>query len=209
MKKMSVHQALAELKTLNARITKASKEVFINYAVNNNPKVGGIDREDAETTMKSNLQSVKQLIENRKRLKEAIVASNAAVKVTIGGVEYTVASAIERKALINHEQDLLRMLEVQYNNALAYVNKINEDLPAKAEKYIATLTASDKTNRTADEIKDLANDYIKRNTVELVDPNNLKVEIETLRKSIEDFLTEVDFKLSELNATTLIDVNID
>lgn len=207
--KMSVHQALSELKTYNARITRASQEVFITTSIANSDKVGGVDRKDAISRMEGNLKSATALIENRKRLKAAIVASNATTKVTIGGKEYTIAEAVERKALITHEQDLLKRMQLQYKNAVDYVNSTNELLPAKAEKYVASVTANDKSNRTNEDIKAMTEDYIKRNTLELVDPNNLKEQIDALTKSIEDFLTEVDYKLSESNATTIIEVDID
>lgn len=47
---------------------------------------------------------------------------------------------------------------------------------------------------------------MKRNEFEIIDPLNVKQQIEKLSNRIEEFESEVDAVLSESNATTFIEV---
>ena len=55
----------------------------------------------------------------------------------------------------------------------------------------------------------MKNEYIAKNTRELADPNNLKEEIDRLESDILEFQSNVDYKLSESNSTTVIEVDLD
>ncbi len=48
---------------------------------------------------------------------------------------------------------------------------------------------------------------MKKNTYELIDPAGIEDYIKKLEKDIIDFKNEVDYVLSESNATTFIEVN--
>ena len=48
---------------------------------------------------------------------------------------------------------------------------------------------------------------LKKNTYELIDPAGIEDYIKKLEKDIIDFKNEVDYVLSESNATTFIEVN--
>lgn len=96
--KMTIHKALCELKTLDARITKSIGEteyVFANK--HSNDKVNGMTVAAYCDEIKSGYQRVTDLIKRRDAIKRAVVLSNAVTKVTVGGKEYTVAEAIEMK----------------------------------------------------------------------------------------------------------------
>lgn len=96
--KMTVHKALCELKTLDARIQKSIQQgtfVFANKHSNN--KVAGVSIGTYSEEIRAAYQSAKDLIARRDAIKRAVTLSNATVKVTIGGKEYTVAEAIEMK----------------------------------------------------------------------------------------------------------------
>ena len=96
--KMTIHKALCELKTLDARITKCIGEteyVFANK--HSNDKVNGMTVAAYCDEIKSGYQRVTDLIKRRDAIKRAVVLSNAVTKVTVGGKEYTVAEAIEMK----------------------------------------------------------------------------------------------------------------
>lgn len=99
--KMTIHKALCELKTLDARITKCIGEteyVFANK--HSNDKVNGMTVAAYCDEIKSGYQRVTDLIKRRDAIKRAVVLSNAVTKVTVGGKEYTVAEAIEMKTTV-------------------------------------------------------------------------------------------------------------
>lgn len=205
--KMTIHQALATLKTLDSRVLSSIRgSQFINTKKQSSSKIDGIDYNKYTETMRANMQKIKQLIANRHNLRSAIVQSNAINTITIGPVTYTVADAIERKNNINLEHTLLSQLKAQYKNSVNKMNIENEALNEKLERYLASILGASKEGRNTDDVKQLSDQYLKANTIELVDPNSLSSFIDEFEKEIVEFEANVDFKLSESNATTYIEV---
>lgn len=140
--KMTVHKALCELKTLDSRIQKCMQQnpfVFANKHANS--KVAGVSVGDYCKEVQASYQSANDLIARRDAIKRAVTLSNATVKVTIGGKEYTVAEAIELK---NHgvplKQMLLKKLDSDNRRARMEADKNNGDvLELRADEYIAQL----------------------------------------------------------------------
>lgn len=210
---MTVHKALAELKILDARIFNAtSGKTFVASKKVSDKKVGGVLVETLKKDMKSDYQSVTDLIARRTAIKRAVVLSNAETKVVIGDETYTVAEAIEMK---NHglmaKKDLLDVMVRQYEKARAEVAKHEgEWIEAKAEQYIMNFLQSQpkeaKTSKDSEVVKKLREDYIANNTYELVDPLGIGDEIKVLSDWIDVFTTDVDSQLSIANATKEITV---
>ena len=126
---MTVHKGLAELKTIDGRINKAISEgVYVIANKHSNEKIKGKSISDFKETMKSSYQKATDLINRRNALKRAIVLSNANTKVTVGGVEYTVAEAIEMK---NHGMEfkatLMRTMAYQNDSAQTEINRNSGD----------------------------------------------------------------------------------
>ena len=96
--RMSIHRALAELKTLDARINSACSGTFVYANKKSNAKISGMSIEDAKKFLVGNYDRAKDLIERRKKIKSAIVESNAKTEVEVAGIKMTVADAIERKS---------------------------------------------------------------------------------------------------------------
>lgn len=204
---MTVTRALAELKLLDSRIHKAIQELN-PIAITTGKKVvpGYQTNEEYSERTKAKLQSVKDLIKRRNEIKAAIVKSNAENKVTIGGKEYTVAEAIERKNGIKYEQELLNKLKTSYANAThAY---ITEDESVKKRLDILLQTAYGKDVKvTEDQYNSTAKPFLEQNAPKLIDPLNIKAMIEELEKEINDFLLNVDFELSTANSINKIAVS--
>lgn len=121
MAKISVTRALAQLKTLNDRIQRASAEEFVTRIA------GGKHSSGEELTkitarIEANYQSVTDMLAQRAKLKAAVVLSNATTSVEVGGVIMTVAEAIERKGSIGLERNLLRHLATQISRETTSVN---------------------------------------------------------------------------------------
>ena len=203
---MSIHRALGELKTYDDRITKASELQFVIANKKSNEKIAGKTIEEFKSHVKGGFASYYALTENQKRLKAAVVLSNATTKVKIGGVEYSVAEAIERKAKIHHDISFLNKLKSQFNIQNKRVEEANDALPEKLESYLQSILG-DKDKRTVEDIAAHTKAFEERNKYELLDPCNITMQIEKLEESITSFKTEVDYILSESNAVTFIDVD--
>ena len=202
--KMTVHKALCELKTLDARIQKSIQQgtfVFANKHSNN--KVAGVSIGTYSEEIRAAYQSAKDLIARRDAIKRAVTLSNATVKVTIGGKEYTVAEAIEMK----NQQLLLKKLDNDNRRARLEADKNNGDmLEMRADEYVKSLYGNVDMKGASDEIKKVRADFIAAQTMEIVDPINITTELTTLEKEINDFVVEIDSALSVSNALTELEI---
>lgn len=205
--KMTVHKALAELKTLDDRInSEIIGSVFVRANRHNNMKIFGKTIPDFMADTESNYQSVKALINRRNAMKRAVVLSNAITKVNIGGVEYTVAEAIEMN---NHGMenlvDLRDCLREQYSSVKRMVESENGDKLVKAcENYIqATFGTKEKVNNPDIEMAQKA--YMTNNAYDIVTGFDIEKTIKELTDRIDAFKAEVDSALSVSNALTVIE----
>lgn len=210
--KMTIHKALAELKTMDDRINKAIRSASYVLAVKHSAeKINGVKVSNFKEQMRSGYQKVTDLIKRRDAMKRAVVLSNATTKVKIGDNEYTVAEAIEMK---NHGMEfrsaLLRQMNSDYiaaQNDLA--RNGGEALEKKSEQYVLAVIAAQpkdsKMSADSDVMKGLRQTYIENNTYDLVDPLDITKVMETLDAEINEFNAEVDAALSVSNALTVIE----
>lgn len=203
-KTVTVTRALAQVKSLQDRITRATNQPFVSTSTGGKHETGK-SIEDVSKQLAANLQSVQGLIAERTKIKTAIVKSNAATDVTIGGVVMTVAQAIERKGSIELEKTLLVHMRHQLNQALAKVERTNVNMQQRLDTMIQTTLGKDR-KLDAGDLEALTGPFEKANKGALVDPTDLSKEIEKLEASISAFDEEVDYALSEVNAVTRIDV---
>lgn len=205
---MSVHKALAELKVLDDRISKAIVNgAFVTTKKNNQDKVKGQTPAEFSTTAQSSFDKAYDLIRRRNAIKDAVCVSNASTKVTIGGKEYTVVEAIEKK---NHGMEYYKslrdVLAQQYARCKIELDKHNSSLQQKAEQFVTSLMGNRDGKTNTDEYDAAVNTYIKSNTMEMIDPLGLEKKIEELDDMINAFLPEVDAALSCSNALTTITI---
>ena len=205
--KMTVHKALAELKTLDDRINTAIGEsVFVRANRHNNTKIFGKTIEEFKADSAASLMSATALINRRNAMKRAVVLSNAVTKVEIGGVEYTVAEAIEMN---NHGMEnlveLRNCLREQYSSVKRMVESENGDKLVKAcENYIqATFGTKEKINNPDIEMAQKV--YMTNNTYDIVTGLDIEKVIKELTDRIDAFKAEVDSALSVSNALTVIE----
>ena len=208
--KMTVHKALAELKVLESRIIDAINDGV--YCVSNkhsNAKINGVSVEDYKGVIQGSYDKATSLILRRNAIKKAVVLSNAVTKVTVGGVEYTVAEAIAMK---NHgvefDNMLLRTLKQQYNRAKSEILLHNgDDLEKRAEQYVIGIYGSKDSRVNTEDFEKTKKDFITANSYELVDPIEILKKIEALEEKISAFEADVDGALSTSNAITEIEIN--
>lgn len=202
MTQISVTRALAQVKSLNDRIARATAQHFVSNTVGGKHPSGKATQE-VETILKANLQSVKDLIAQRKTLKAAIVRSNAVTNVTIAGTVQTVAEAIERKGSIQLEQALLSTLRQQLAQQQTLVERTNVTVQQRLDTLIQTAVGKDRKVDEA-ELKAITGPFEAQNKAAVLDPSDVQKQIDALAADIDAFLLEVDFALSEVNATTLV-----
>lgn len=205
---MTVHQALSELKMLDKRIGSAvSRSTFCVANKHSNTKIGGKKIEDACNVMREDCQSIEDLLKRRAAIRNNLSISNASTKITVAGIEYSIAEAIEMKgAGIGIKRMLLDKMIRDYNSAMATINKANSKLTDDADNYVVGLFGSKEKNASSDNVRAVREAYIQENTVDLVDPLDVSKKIKDLEAEIETFESEVDSKISVSNALTTITV---
>lgn len=208
--KMSVHKALCELKTIDARIEKtirATTYVFANK--HNNAKVNGMTLGDFCAEIKANHKSAHDLIARRDAIKRAVTLSNATTTVMISGKEFTVAEAIDFK---NHTvplmNDMLSKMSSDNYRARSAADAANgSTLEARADEYIKSLYGNVDMKGASEEVKKVRADFITAQTTELVDPIKVVDAMAALEKEINDFTVEIDSALSVSNALTELEIS--
>lgn len=202
---MSVHRGLSELKLYANKIASLNSGSFVVANKQSNKTIGGRSIEDVNNLIKGNFDSMVALIENRKRIKDAIVKSNAMTNVSVNGKVMTVAEAIERKASIEFERNFLRILQNQFSQQNNIVDQQNLQLPTKLESFLQSTLGEKRDVAT---VKDLTKTFEDNNKYVLIDPNHIQDYIQKLEKNIDEFVSQVDYTLSESNATTFFDVEL-
>lgn len=205
MRTMTVTEGLVELKTLDKRISKARGAGYVSCGKKKADEVNGVKKADMESAIKANYDSILDLMENRAKIKAAIVKSNAETELIVGKEKMTVAEAIERKSSIEYDKALLGVMAAQYENAKLQVDAQNHALEGTIEKMTQRLSESDKQN-LATEQKALAEAYTKDNEWGLIDPLDIGAKIKELDERIDTFESNVDTALSLSNAVTMIEV---
>jgi hypothetical protein len=203
---ISITEALVKLKTLGKRIDNAISSIRpIAMVTGKNSPLGFKTIEEFETTAKAGFLSAQDLIKYRQIIKGAIVAANAGTLVTIGGKSMTIAQAIERKNSIQYEKELLKTLSQNYAVILNKFVHTEADVQARLQKLLEATFGKD-TKTKGDEVDNISKPFIEANAPKLIDPLDLKNLIDRLEKDINEFEGEVDFRLSETNAKTCIEV---
>jgi hypothetical protein len=208
MEKMSITRALAQLKLLDSRIRKEiAKARFVGIYQNRNKVIGGtnLSKGDFEKNALADKQSIDDLIERRRVIKSKILLSNAITKVTVAGNNYFVVEAIERKNSIEYEKELLTTMRAQYRDVMQEIQVNNTKLDEQIDQMVKTNLGADK-QVTKNDYDNVANPIREQNELKLSDPVGLEKRVEQLDKQIDEFLSEVDFVLSESNSKTEIEV---
>lgn len=209
MRKISITEALNELKLYDSKINKAiSSANFVGAAKKSSDKIGSILKNNYKSKAKASYQSITDLIANRNALKSAIVKSNATTEVVVNGKTMTVAEAIERKSSIDYENTLLETMQAQYKSATNTVDKENKRVDNKVDELLATLIGKDTDKKiSAEDQEAIEKPYRAKNEFELVDELDIYDKILALQADIDGFLHEVDTRLTLANATTFIEID--
>ena len=208
---MTVHKALCELKMLDKRINESIMSAeFCRANKHSNVKIDGGTIAEYEAAAVSKYQSTMDMIIRRDAIKRAVVASNAATEVTIGGNRYTVADAVElRRHGLSYRRTLLQAMTLQLKRVRGTIEQKNgEELTRAADKMVEVYYGRQTDVKAiTEEMKATREKFIEDNTYELLDPIRAENRIRELDKEITAFETEVDSALSVSNAVTEITVS--
>ena len=209
MRKISITEALVELKLYDSKINKAiTNAKFVGTSKKLSDKIGVTSKENFKENAKASYQSITDLIKNRNTLKSAIVKSNANTEVTINQKTMTVAEVIERKNSINYEKDLLNAMKAQYATATITMERENKKTDTKVDELLVALVSKESNKEVSREAQEVVEKHYRdKNEWELVDGINIYEKMLALEADIDGFLANCDTTLSVANATSFIEIN--
>lgn len=210
VERMSVTQALVELKLLDARIMKKISE-SANFAEAINPKTDARKSEDIAKQIGSSYQSVTDLIDRRDAIKRAVVLSNATKKIqlNIAGEmrTFTIAEAIDMKnSGIGYRRALITKMIADGNRALKNYNGMSMEIQKQALGIAAAATQTPRITPEDASNVSVYKEFLENNKIEMIDPLKIAEKAEAMDKEITDFLSLIDTTLSIANATTEIEI---
>ena len=203
MRKMSITEALVELKTLDSRIEKATNKAWCAVVPSKDVDVPEV--KEACRMIRANYDSVTDLISERAKIKAAIVKSNAVTTVNVGGELMSVAEAIEKKSSIVYHKNLKRTMEKQFEEHNREVKAENMKVQIRCDNILEKLVGSDRA-KVSEEHQAVVDTFMANNKVELMDPINIQSKIEDFDDYISKFEANVDVALSVSNAVTFIEI---
>jgi hypothetical protein len=207
MKEYTLTRALVEIKLYDSKIEKAIKELnSVSYKVNEIVPEYRTTEADFLDEYNSQMQKIKDLRSNKSALKNALMKANAETKVKIADQEYTILEALNKKAEIYLDSSLVHTLSSQLKSAIAKANTINEKIESDIERTINAKSSSS-GNQNKEYIQQVRESYKSQIPV-LINDTVVENLIKTKTDEIQDFLAEVDFALSEINAITKIKVDL-
>ena len=216
--KMLVTQALDERDLLTKKIKdKIAKASFVDTVKPNEDKVydARITKDEFAQDAESAFQQINDLITRFNKIDAAIVASNAATKISTSYGEFTVAGAISLRSRLrgtgSHEGNtdfetiLKNKMENELAKKLAAAETKNKHLSTTAESMRLSILGKD-TKVKDEKPLEVVEAYVRENTTELVDPLEVQKKVDMLKEKRETLLTELDTQIKVSNATTFIEI---
>ena len=211
MTTMSITRALTRVKTIEKQLSRLVEGQFVVTLVKREVDNTTDVFQDNVNMTKANFDQFNDLFAELNRIKAAVRKSNEVTKVTIGGEELSVADALVYKNTIVYRNNFLDRITRENRNAESRVeqSKITADnkFAAVRENFIKNAQGQDVNE---DYINTVLTEEERRLKAALVEVKvtgikNVNEYIEAERKRIDTFIEEVDYVLSESNATTMIE----
>lgn len=211
MTTMSITRALTRAKTIEKQLARLVESQFVVTLMKREvDDVSDVYQDNLKMT-KSNFDQFNDLFAELNNIKAAVRKSNEVTKVVIGGEELTVADALVYKNTIVYRNNFLDRITRENRNAESRVeqSKISADtkFASVRENLIKNSQGQDVSE---DYLKTVLTEEERRLKKAIIEVkvsgiNNINEFIEAERKRIDTFLEEVDYVLSESNATTIIE----
>jgi hypothetical protein len=200
---MSLHRVIAEIKATEQKLNAITNGTFV-FTV---PVDSVADTNEAKRLSQSNFDGIQALLRKLAVLKAERNKANATTKVKIAGIEMTIDEALARKAANVYRTTFLNTLRAQMTNGKNRVDQVQAQIEAKIAQQVAA--ASGGTKKASEDEINVFRTLAERNTkIAAVTFDGMKEQIDKIAAELEQFATEVDYVLSEANATTKVEVNL-
>lgn len=215
MEKLLVTQALDERDLLKKRISDSIRRCsVVSTARPNDTKVAtGVSVDDFSADVKSQYQSITDLIDRYERLDSAILLANATVMIEVAGKKMTRAAAINmRKNLVGTRSvsgtDFRGMLISKLSDDINDAKQVIAGTQAVADKQkdvmISNISSSEKKEMTAEALEGI-DTYCSNLVSTLVDPIDAEGKLVSLIEERDAFIKNIESAIKISNATTYVE----
>jgi len=195
VEKISLTQILAELKILDKRIEKKISESTFAEVLVGEKLVNKVTTETRTKEINSDFQSIKDLLDRRTTLKSKLTLANATTDVTIADKTMKVAEAIDLKTAIDLKKALINKLRKDFATASSKAEEQNR----RCQQDVAQKEKEGSSKEFIEQIQ-------KNFQGSVLNPLDIATKLNDLEQEVFTFESEVDFKLSEVNALTKVEV---
>lgn len=204
--KMTLTRLLNEIKLAKARLEKKQNEDVKYFDVMTG---GKLKTYTSETVMKSTVtahfQSIKDLSNLIDKYKSLLFNANNTTKVTIKGKEYTISEAIAKKEMVIGEQTFVKNIRRQLQQTELSVQNANNQAEYNLTEMLKNNLNKEKKAEVAD-MESVTKFFRESNKTTLIDAGGAKKYLEDKELEIEEFLSDIDFSLSEINSKTEVEI---
>lgn len=205
--KVSIHRALAELKLIDAKVTKQIEELTPTGLYQKESLINNyIPKEAFEAHAVSKFDSITALIKRKQAIKSAIVKANGETKVNVCNVEMTIAEAINYKQIIGLKRALIVKLASQMKTVLTDMEKKNTIVEQNLQRILEATFGKDGVANGKNDVDGVSVPYKAANEFKIFDPLDAQNKAQAMSAEIAEFESEIDAVLSEINATTSIEI---
>jgi hypothetical protein len=204
MTEITLTRLLSEIKTIEENLNR-----FPTIAALGSNKSNKVDNEHStipEFSVESQSRFDKWMALQTKLIayKAARNKANVTTMVTVAGVVMSMDTAIAKKAITPVLQAAVQNFKQQISNIDKAVVKADNEVNAAIDK--STNTAASAGQVTSDQMNVFRTMYEQQLGKTLVVGANIKTAIVNLETYIAEFTAEIDYVLSEANATTKVSV---
>lgn len=216
--KMTVHRALAQLKSTEDRIAnKILNSVFVSSTIGKTGMCKGITIEKMNAQIESDYKSINDMLRNYEKIRLAIVRNNSGIGNLTENIMYadenrkiTLAEVLAyQKHVLPLKNNMVNVMKSQFDQVSNDIERTNENVSNQASKVLdgfAGKNSDQKIDKGQTEV--IIQAYLENNQKTFVDPLNIKDLISKLSKEYEDESVWADSCLSEANALRTIEVDM-
>ena len=206
MATMTLTRALSRVKILEGELQRSFQMPFDVFVISDIAKIEAAKREQTAEYDRWN-----SLYNEFNTLKELINKKNHETQVEIAGIKGSIAQIIVLKQSIQWKLAMLTNTRAQFNSAISKKQTADERLAATIDSNVRAIVGKEGNENDYEAVYA---DVEKTNKARLEpvlasmfgDVEQTKILIDEKIEQIKQFIAEVDYVLSEVNATTLIEL---
>lgn len=203
MTQMSLHRIIAEIKHLEEKGVALPHVAFFSVdAKNLGSKTVETVLAEGQAAIDSELSKIDRLV----KLKVARNKANSITTLKLGSKEVTIDEALAIKSQLSRYQHMVDALRSQTLQASMAENRHVQEMNSAIDRQIVSLSSGN--NKPSEATIKAVTDQVKEMYPGKIFKAQNISKIEELETLISELTLELDYRLSEVNATTVVEIDL-